>query len=60
MAADPVSPDVAPSTASLPPLDPVERKYSKKLPSIWSATSLKANVGPWNSSWFVVVVVEGD
>jgi hypothetical protein len=32
-------------------LDPVERKYSKKLPSIWRATSLKAKVGPWNNSY---------
>ena len=45
-----MSPEVAPMTASRPLLDPVERKYSKKLPSIWSATSLKAKVGPWNNS----------
>ena len=50
MAAEPVSPDVAPRTARRPSLEPVERKYSKKLPSIWRATSLKANVGPWNNS----------
>lgn len=50
MAADPVSPDVAPRTARRPLLEPVERKYSKKLPSICSATSLNAKVGPWNSS----------
>ena len=50
MAAEPVSPDVAPRTARRPSLDPVERKYSKKFPSIWRATSLKANVGPWNNS----------
>jgi hypothetical protein len=41
---------VAPMTARRPELDPVERKYSKKLPSIWRATSLNAKVGPWNSS----------
>jgi len=28
----------------------LDRKYSKRLPKNWSATSLKANVGPWNSS----------
>ena len=53
MAAEPVSPEVAPMTARRPPLEPVERKYSKKLPSIWRATSLKAKVGPWNSSCIV-------
>ena len=54
MAAEPVSPDVAPRTARRPSLEPVERKYSKKFPSILRATSLKANVGPWNNSFIVV------
>lgn len=57
MAAEPVSPDVAPRTARRPSLDPVERKYSKKFPSIWRATSLKANVGPWNNSCFCFYVM---
>ena len=55
MAAEPVSPEVAPSTASLPLFDPVDKKYSKKLPSICNATSLNAKVGPWNNSCNIVV-----
>jgi len=46
MAAEPVSPDVAPRIVMWPSLEPVSRKYSKKFPSIWRATSLKAKVGP--------------
>ena len=57
MAAEPVSPDVAPSTANRPSFDPVDKKYSKKLPSICNATSLNANVGPWNSSCVCVVCI---
>lgn len=57
MAALPVSPDVAPMTVrvcrfSVGCLEAFlrTRKYSKRLPTNWRATSLKAKVGPWKSS----------
>lgn len=56
MAAEPVSPLVAPMTVRCSLSRPVfplflrTRKYSKRLPRNCSATSLKANVGPWKSS----------
>jgi len=56
MAAEPVSPLVAPMTVKrslfVPsfPLFRRNRKYSNKLPKNCNATSLKANVGPWNNS----------
>ena len=50
MAAGPMSPLVAPRMVSVAPSPLRLRKYSKRLPSSCSATSLKANVGPWNSS----------
>lgn len=53
----PVSPLVAPTIVSLSRGSPSFlaaflrlRKYSKRLPRNWSATSLNANVGPWKSS----------
>ena len=53
----PVSPLVAPTTVNRSlaspgclPLFRLSRKNSKRFPSSCSATSLKANVGPWKSS----------
>jgi len=58
MPAEPVSPEVAPMTVkcSRPCLAlalawfRLSRKNSRRFPRNWSATSLKAKVGPWNSS----------
>ena len=48
MAADPVSPDVAPSTQTR--LRRSVRMWSNSRPTSCSATSLNASVGPRNSS----------
>ena len=48
MAALPVSPEVAPRMFMKPPVR--ASTYSNRLPSSCRATSLKASVGPWNSS----------
>jgi len=58
IADDPVSPDVAPTTVMRLP-GRSERRCSKRLPRNWSATSLNANVGPWNSSSVCIPSVIG-
>ena len=54
IAAEPVSPLVAPTIVTRSLRSP--RTWSNIRPTSCSATSLNANVGPWNSSssqWFV-------
>ena len=48
IAAEPVSPEVAPSTIAVFPC--FVRLLLKKAAANWSPKSLKAAVGPWNSS----------
>ena len=48
IAAEPVSPEVAPTMVIAPAA--ARRKCSNSRPSSCSAKSLKASVGPWNSS----------
>ena len=48
MAAEPVSPEVAPMTTTRAPRLP--STWSKRRPTSCNAWSLKASVGPWNSS----------
>eukprot|EP00967_Tisochrysis_lutea_P077079 scaffold104562_cov26-Tisochrysis_lutea.AAC.2 len=53
MADEPVSPEVAPTTVIVcgsPSACRFMSRCSKRLPKNWSATSLKAYVGPWCSS----------
>ena len=48
IAAEPVSPDVAPTIVTRSPR--AASTWSKSRPTSCSATSLKASVGPWKSS----------
>ena len=50
IAALPVSPEVAPRIVIAFCVDPCVKKYSNRFPKNCNATSLKANVGPWNNS----------
>ena len=58
MAAEPVSPDVATTIVRRSPRRSSSASMSR--PTSWRATSLKASVGPWNSSMHADAVAEVD